>query len=249
MPFGEARDLLRVRSSVIVIVPDDLRLKCLRRQVFQCDHRTFALLCQFGVWALLAICRFFRLHTKNAPHTRGSDITPFTFSFRSTHTSLFSTIANMTVSTTSIILSSSKGKGIKRVLSYPKSLHHHVAVTFTETTTTECSSNKDTLLQSSNPRRRYMRRGSRCPSMLRTTLSLPKDLSSLQDSFNLLDNVGPGPANYMIRETSSSSSSPSSCQDNATGSDSWRTRAAVELVTEALSLSTNFDDLDLDTTN
>jgi hypothetical protein len=81
--------------------------------------------------------------------------------------------------------------------------------------------------------------------MLRTSLSLPKDLSSLQDSFNLLEDVDQSPSSTMsYGETSSSSSSG---QGSPTGSDSWRTRAAVELVTEALSLSTNFDDLDLDT--
>lgn len=147
----------------------------------------------------------------------------------------------MTVSTNSSISSSSKAKGIKRVLSYPKSLHH-LAVVETPPTLC-CSNNKDSFLQSSNPRRRYMRRGSRCPSMLRTSLSLPKDLSSLQDSFNLLEDVDQSPSSTMsYGETSSSSG-----QESPTGSDSWRTRAAVELVTEALSLSTNFDDLDLDT--
>ncbi len=75
--------------------------------------------------------------------------------------------------------------------------------------------------------------------MLRATLSLPKDLSTLDAEFNLAQDVSPSsPSSFSFLDVSSHESSDD---------ESRRNRAAVDLVTEALNLSTNFDDLDLDT--
>ena len=141
---------------------------------------------------------------------------------------------NMTASSisTSSDHSSRSYKCMKRVQSVPQALQINVSEGVV-------LSSKDNFLQSSTPgKRRYMRRGSRCPSMLRVTMSLPKDLASLHPEFDsLAQQQPPGRPIFSFLDSLSST----------TGSEATRNLAAVDLVTEALQLSSNFDDLDIDT--
>jgi hypothetical protein len=138
----------------------------------------------------------------------------------------------MTVSTTSNANSSLSRKSFKRSISFPQSLEMIVS---------EQGPCKDSLLQSSNPKRRYMRRGSKCPSMLCTSFSLPSDLSTLITEYNITASIEHSNGNTQGRSITSFSSkmkSPGSTNNK---------RSAADLVTQAINLSSTFDGLDIDT--
>lgn len=134
-------------------------------------------------------------------------------------------------------------QGIKRATSCPN--QKSLLQTSTVVVSSDGQGRSCRSLQSSNPKRRYMRRGSKCPSMLRSSFTLPVDLHSLNEIDPVTRWNPPGPPHHQDNPRSPGcmiTNEPYLCiSENSTK------RSAVDLLNEALHLSSNFEGLDIRT--